>query len=1748
MAGRDPKYGSASVGFEDSLARMASQLAAVDRATAKLTATEAVSTRGLAANTSARVDQLRILGQQVSALDALTAALTTENSLLKANTAAWAQNAAARQGAAVEGGAATGAASVTAQSTAASAVKGGRYGGSTASFGGSLAGQATADTAALRNLEAQIARVERASGAAGVLATPLAVQRQALQAAQARLGAANVLATPAGLQQSAFEEQLRRLRASSQPNLGYSPLTGVGPSRGVFVSGPGGGPFTQATSRTASLGGEAASMGRLTAAEQEAAASAGRLNVQMAESAAVSAEVNSSFGRGVGIFAQADSALIRHGALSTEFISSFSRGEVTLRDFGNVMTQTIGKFAGWAVAGGLVYGAYNAIKKLGTGAIETQSGVSQLERSLPNVNKGEAAAGFRKLSREVNEPIAEAASAQFYAARAFPSQQGSLEVARTALLASKLDEVNPQDAVKTFSALNVSFKEGPKAIQKTFDELDIGQLKFNARLQQTLPFIGRAAPSFASAGGTPQELNEQIIELVRTTGGGGGTGGGNPATFLIREPSNLRRPEAQDTLREFGFKPQDAYTHVGRFNREVQQLAPSLSNSELQALAKAAGGGSALGLRYALPLFRAGQTSLPEEVHKEVANAQGEAAKDLEHKLGQVNEQIKKIGYTFESVGSQIGEGGFITVIKAVGSTIQFAARQIGAALGPFEALGKVFQGLPQGAQTAGLALGGAALVSRFAASDRGLATRGILGNIIGGPAGGLIYNQGASSLRDLRAQNSALLRHLESEQGGLGKRVLSTNLQARKAEQAYQADRAANPAFYALSNADRVGYGATSAGKERVATVAALEAERATSLGRAKAAEKAYTEHTALIGTAREGEGLLRGRGNIPAYNALFGGGVQVAHRTIGANIEPLTAAATAEASKETARTTVAVRKYGASLATDIQATRVATAEAETQIAASAAEATAASAAAASATGIAAIPGAVKGKVSGIFSRFSGGLFKALNAAFITSIGANIVGEALNSRSIEAAGPTAGLGAGLGALVGGVPGAVVGAGIGILATPYKAKLGLSQTLKYKSGEALEEFGIPQLTSALLGGETPYEERRKEEKEITVQAAKDEKKRLDERKKKIRQRVNKRRGGGSRPETAGDAERQELEYLGEEGLEEYEEASQQGGRGQEAAKKLAEQNKRLDALGKLERGTPSGKRALRELQARASSAIGLLAVHPEAAAQYAEDINTALTDTTSNISETFKNNLGAAGNKRDRNAALGTARNELQEGYANLYAHPRKRLEEQRDNDRYLQKQREAEAKSATGDTRTQLENQAKGFAAGADKTQKGVESYISALPEIRAALNNLGRELARAAVESNIQAIDVSTGLAVAKLGNDPAGKRAREEQGGREKAHEYSQAEKSAKQKGDAGALREAREKKEGLETEQAGRQESKAKEGLERAKAEAGLAESRAPAGEPLALAQIRAREASRIAELTQKSKAASPVEKLGAQAAANDAARAAAEAGQQRAVQEVQITGQIAQASEPGNAVAQAQTALSIAAKLKALATNPIEALQAQLLAVQAGNQLREALTQRIRLEGEYADSKTLDPLKRDRNDIATARKVLSKAVGPEEKIKAKTDLNNAITKRNEDLANVADEEIAFELHTNRLNVTQAVEKWQKLLHQGKISAQRRRDIQTKIYDAETANNRDFAVGSIKQAPTLYDALTLTSGRRASPGAAAGVPFSTIHHTPQLHQHNSIHINVAGGHPGQFAGEMERVFGSLTRSQLRSAGLS
>jgi hypothetical protein len=585
-------------------------------------------------------------------------------------------------------------------------------------------------------------------------------------------------------------------------------------------------------------------------AEQMAAAEAQRLiavqdqmSVRAAELAAEQTRVNVAYQESVAAYAESSSALSRNGALTTEFIQAFARGDVTLKEFESQMVSTIGKFGGWAVAGGAVYGAYDAIKKLGDGMKETQEGVQQVSRFIPTAGtsqRGYTEQTFRNISSELNVPISEVTSAMAVMARTFHDVSDAGQATRAVLLATRLDQIAPTQSEQYFTGIAQSLgfagPGGGPQLLGVVNSLNALQNVYAARVSQTLPGLARAAPAARAAGlqttggaigtqnGTP------LLEALVGLGVRSGISGPQVGTALVRAMGGRFEFQGNSlqNLHQLGLNPQRG--QFGNLMNEIvgRQTGPANQRySENQLLQIATDiGGTMLGPRVLLPLLQ--HASLLPGMVQTAANPQQTAQQELSHVLGGVGEEFSHIGIVLENIGSELESAGLTSalqvVLKAVdafGNALTFAARpvdQVATAFGQLPGVLKDVVG-------AGIGYAGFRAVQR---SGFGFSSQQFLGRLPGLSL--LAPDEQEVAIRSTAARlRTFQLPELQRDRESAAARSMRANQAAQGA-----ATAAVGAQNVALANPE-----------DEAAAQAALEAQDtlATATERASVAKQAYAE-----------------------------------------------------------------------------------------------------------------------------------------------------------------------------------------------------------------------------------------------------------------------------------------------------------------------------------------------------------------------------------------------------------------------------------------------------------------------------------------------------------------------------------------------------------------------------------------------------------------------------------------------------------------------------------------------------------------------------------------------------------------------------------------------------------------------------------------------------------------------------------------------------------------------------------------
>lgn len=1531
------------------------------------------------------------------------------------------------------------------------------------------------------------------------------------------IGATPVTAsTSARIEAAVAQAQLSRARAIGPSALsllggqvGAPGGAGIGPNPGAV--GALGGAYGQARLISGIAGKDlpTASLSAYAAAEEHVA------QVSGFESAA-RAKSNELLEQSVGSYSAGSQALQRHGALTAEFVQGLVRGEVTLKEFESQLGITIGKFAGWAVAGGLVYGAYDAVKKLYDGLVSTQSGVEQLKRSLGEKVDGPVAAeGFRRVASEVNVSIREVADAQFYASRIFHDQADSLALASTALKAYKLDNVNTQDAIKSFGAINAAFGSGPKEIQLAFDQLDVGQLKFNARLQQTLPQVGRAAASYAAAGGTLKQLIDQTIQINRATGGGGGTGGGNPATALLREPANLTRPESEATLRRFGYNPKDARQNIGRFNQEVQENK-KLSEQDRQELAKAAGGGAGVGFRYLLPLFRLGTTGIPkaEREATEPQNAAGSSAEDLKHKLAQVDEQIGKLGVDFEVFGSEVGGGGIEATLGDALTAINFLIKGVGLIVSPFAALGQVLTNLPGPLRVAlegFLAFRGAQLAGR---SGVGLAGRSLLAesSLVPSYSGG-----GAPEVRDLTTTQRKYLELLTNQREAATVTAIRAGQAVAPAATRLESFRKTPAEVSGLSEDERVAYRSKEASLEAAlvrAYQAQVDAADALAAIEAQAVERkellAVLEDKKISTSAKlaaaEDARLYASSGGSPNFNPLLGPAGREA----------------------TAGERAAVRGASGPLAKSAQ-------EAAAGAGALGAEADVAAASSIVAPSMYARAGSSLRNAGGTLASAASGLRSFIsNLGFIgKGVAAFVALDVLNQ--IDGANSEFAQGASrLQALREPVTEGAIVQQLKQVKPNYQDAKGPGGVAEYLKATGHDILAIPQhpiqAIESLFGASHPgtfSSDQREAENELAKKQAK-----------RLREGAFKGLGEGGKLSPAFVENAEETSYLAVESIEKGDSSEKV----EKAEKAIESQIKlRLDELKSFGAGK-FGEQTLQRLDAESSGLAARFAQSGSSTVfeELAKDDEQITAGVISSIQQKIANVSKLANTEGERQTALKEAdallRQRIQEGVVKPLSEASQAINQTAFNTQQLKSRY-----NATGDTKQkeQLEKAIK----AEEKKESAERSNFAKLQE-KARTEKGTAKIAEESYHKEIFQAEVTPLRARSSLNaaKDGADKTAAAEDALKLIIEEEGKANKDL-----VGT-----EKKQELLALQAKRvaaEEALVAEKVNDIKSDSARKIAELPIGDNVGKANLEVQTDKKIENFIKGNKHLSPRSKAKqlqeAHTTTLQAEKAAEEAILSEATSISQLNTQIAEAGDSGNAVAQAQDALAGAQAAAKLAKRPTEKLQARLDAINAANQLQQANQSRISALGELAESKTQDPLKQAKIKLGTDKRLLAGAT-PDERIKDQAGLNNDQHKYTETLVSTRSEEIEFNRTMQNISTQTAIAQYESLLKTHGLAKKTRDDLLSKIRGLQNeigvGNNQvyDLAPGSIKL-PTAYDVhRAIASAATAGNFLHSGDDNSSVR--------NEINITVSKDSDiHRVADVLDKAMHSGVRARLRAAGV-
>jgi TP901 family phage tail tape measure protein len=374
--------------------------------------------------------------------------------------------------------------------------------------------------------------------------------------------------------------------------------------------------------------------------------------------------LTASVGREAGIQASANREFQRFGALSSEWIGAAGRGATTMEELGRQTSATIGKFGGWLAAGALVFTALDGVRAIGKGAIESASGVNQLQRvikSKGSIDPDTLEKSFRGLSQHYNLPIEQVTQAAYEMGKVFHTQNEALEASKAVLYSVKVGELDTATASRYLIAIINGFHLPATQLTGIFDQLNNAQNEFGISISDVEAGLAKASGSFnaATTKGSALDKYHELLALITTAQKATGQTGQVVGTAIQRAPNFLRQAKNKNILKKYGI---DSGGDLNDIIVQAFEKAQSLSGHKIGELASAIFGPQ-YGARIGTPLFQ--QFDLYKKVLAKTGPgpSKGSGEEELQTQLGSVQEKIKQIGVELESVGSNLAEAGFFDAL-----------------------------------------------------------------------------------------------------------------------------------------------------------------------------------------------------------------------------------------------------------------------------------------------------------------------------------------------------------------------------------------------------------------------------------------------------------------------------------------------------------------------------------------------------------------------------------------------------------------------------------------------------------------------------------------------------------------------------------------------------------------------------------------------------------------------------------------------------------------------------------------------------------------------------------------------------------------------------------------------------------------------------------------------------------------------------------------------------------------------------
>lgn len=375
------------------------------------------------------------------------------------------------------------------------------------------------------------------------------------------------------------------------------------------------------------------------------------------------------------------------GAANGQFISSLAKGDITLREFGGQLASTGGKFAQWTAAAGGVFAVIGIFDELYKGARDSSSGVSQLQRSIDNLDTEKAQSDFRRLASELNVPIKEASDAVFGFSRVFPHLDDAVAAAGVGLRALKVDGVALTASTPALTAVHQQFGVTAQGLGGVFDMLDEAQRRYAGRVTNTIQVLQKSTAAVKDAGGSLEGLIQLSTLASRLTGQPGNQIG----TAFYRAASNtVQNPTNQNLIKGLGLNPEEASHEFTNFLKTAIRMSAGKSGDWQRELAIAVGGKQQGGKIFE-PLFSGGASGvkLLKEIEENITpqKSKGSTQQELGRILEQTDERVNSLKLSLQQMGAELERAGGTAGLGVLLVTVTDTLKAVNSLLDGFNLL-----------------------------------------------------------------------------------------------------------------------------------------------------------------------------------------------------------------------------------------------------------------------------------------------------------------------------------------------------------------------------------------------------------------------------------------------------------------------------------------------------------------------------------------------------------------------------------------------------------------------------------------------------------------------------------------------------------------------------------------------------------------------------------------------------------------------------------------------------------------------------------------------------------------------------------------------------------------------------------------------------------------------------------------------------------------------------------------------------